>query len=683
MSIKLRLTIMFLVIASIPLLFVSVLTFTQYKNSLETARLSNLQDIAAFKADKIETYFNGLMANITVAQGYYNIKKNLSVLTRLAGNPNDPKFNAANKMLDEQLQEMQSVLGLSDIMLVNSEGKIVYTSNVEHQPIDFLNPLPDPQQKAFSEGKNRVYLSDVYLSKAIGNKPAMLVTAPVFDFDGVFIGVIAFEVDMSIIYKLIQDMTGLGDTGEVLVGKKKGNEVVYLNPLRHDPDAALKKGLPLGGELGGPIQEAVQGRKGASRLLDYRGKNVIAAWRYLPSLDWGMVAKIDTEEAFAEVINLRNLVLIIVGIVFSLSGIIAFSIAQSISVPIKTLSQGAEIIGRGNLDHKIGSTRKDEIGRLSRSFDKMTEDLKKITASRAELNREITERKKLEEKLLAASLTDELTGLLNRRGFFAIAKKQIEIAKRDRRNFSILYLDLNEMKKINDEFGHKEGDQALRDIATILNNTFRASDSVARMGGDEFIVLITEPNSSTIEKTVAQHIHNNLRIHNEQTEKGYRLAVSMGMAHYDPERPCSPEELLARADELMYQHKLRSEPIEEIPSSKGGKSNHREHERQKTDKNRSAELVLSGNTTIRNISTGGILVRTSQRLTKNTIYTIKMLDDNNEELSSKGRVVWSSLIGKGAEKIETEPCYEAGLQFIGRGLLSDGARNRGSHPPGL
>jgi diguanylate cyclase (GGDEF)-like protein len=240
------------------------------------------------------------------------------------------------------------------------------------------------------------------------------------------------------------------------------------------------------------------------------------------------------------------------------------------------------------------------------------------------------------------------------------------------------------MKKINDEFGHNEGDQALRDIATLLKNTFRVSDSIARMGGDEFIVLITEPHSSTIEKTVSQHIHDNLRIHNEQAEKGYKLAVSMGMAHYDPERPCSPEELLARADELMYQHKLhkhRSGPIEEIPSSKGGKSNHREYERHKTDNNSTAELVLSGSTTIRNISPGGILVRTSQRLTKNTIYTIKTFDDNNEELSSKGRVVWSSLIRKGAEKDETEPCYEAGLQFIGGGLLSDGSKSREPPPP--
>ncbi len=400
MSIRSRLTILFLAIASIPLLFVSALTFTHYKNSLETARLSNLQDIAAFKADKIETYFAGLKTNIEVAQGYYNIKKNLPVLIRLADHPSDPKFLASNKMLDGQLQRMQSFLGLSDIMLINIEGKIVYTSNVEHQPIDFLNPLPDPQQKAFAEGKNRVYLSDVFISKATGNRPAMLVTAPAVDFNGALIGVIAFEVDMNSIYKLIQDVTGLGDTGEVLVGRKKGNEVVYLNPLRHDPDAALKKGIPLGGELGGPMQEAVQGRKGAGRLLDYRGKNVIAAWRYLPSLDWGMVAKIDTEETFADVTKLRNLVLVILVLVFVLCAIIAFSIAQFISVPIQTLSQGAEIIGSGNLDHKIGSHRKDEIGQLSRSFDKMTEDLKKITSSRDELNREITERKRAEEEIL-------------------------------------------------------------------------------------------------------------------------------------------------------------------------------------------------------------------------------------------------------------------------------------------
>jgi signal transduction histidine kinase len=406
MSIRLKLTIMFLVFVLVPSFFVGVLTFTNYKNSLETLRLSNLQDIAAFKADRIETYFAGLKGNIEVAQGYYNIKQHLPVLVRLAKTPDAPEFLSARKMLDEQLQHMQSVLSLSDIMLVDPAGEVVYSSNPEHIPIEFLNLLTDPHQKAFAEGKNKVYFSDIFLDKAKGNVPVMLFTAPAVGFDGAFIGVIAFEVDMSSIYKIIQDVTGLGDTGEVLLGKKTGNEVVYLNPLRHDPEAALKKSISIGGEIGGPVQEAVQGRKGAGQLIDYRGRKVIAAWRYIPSLDWGMVAKIDAEEAFADVINLKRLVIIILTIVFLLCGIIAFSIAQSISAPIKTLSKGAGIVGSGNLDYKVGTDLKDEIGQLSRAFDKMTGDLKRITASRDELNSEITERKRAEEKII--SLNEEL-----------------------------------------------------------------------------------------------------------------------------------------------------------------------------------------------------------------------------------------------------------------------------------
>ena len=121
---------MFIAIAFIPVLFVSALTFTNYKKSLEAARLENLQEIAAFKADKIETYFAGLKADIELAQGYYNIRKNLPVLNRLANDPNNPEFLAAKKMLDDQLQRMQSVLGLSDVMLVDPKGRIVYSSNI-------------------------------------------------------------------------------------------------------------------------------------------------------------------------------------------------------------------------------------------------------------------------------------------------------------------------------------------------------------------------------------------------------------------------------------------------------------------------------------------------------------------------------------------------------------------------
>ncbi len=398
MSIRRKLTIMFLAIALLPLFFVSDLTYTNYKKSLEARRLSQLQDLTVFRADRIETYFSGIKSHIEIAQGFYNIKKNLPILIRFASDQNNPEFVAAKKMLDGQLQQMQSVSDLSDIMLVNPQGRVIYTSNnPRHYSKDMSNGN-DAEQKAFSQGKDRIYFSDVYFDKTEDNRFEMLLTAPATDFNGAFIGVIAFEVDMTPLYKLIQDRTGLGETGEVLVARKIGNQVEYLNPLRHEPNTVMKR-INIGEQIGGPIQEAVQGKTGAGQLIDYRGKNVISAWRYIPSLDWGLVAKIDTAEAFADVTNLKNLSIIIMVIIFVLAGIVAFSIARSISEPIKRLSEGAQIVGSGNLDYKIGTNLKDEIGQLSRTFDKMTQDLKTTTASRDELNIEIEERKQAEETL--------------------------------------------------------------------------------------------------------------------------------------------------------------------------------------------------------------------------------------------------------------------------------------------
>jgi PAS domain S-box-containing protein len=389
---------MFLAIALIPILFVSALIFHNYRNSIEAGRLSQMQNIAAYKADKIETYFADLRIYFELSQVVYVVKMNLPVFTRLANDPDNPEFVAARKMVDAVYRNLPSSLGLLDIMLTEPQGRIVYSSNPEHFSKEFLNFLPDPQQKAFEEGRNKVYFTDIFFNKARNNEPSMLITGPAHDFNDVFIGVIAAEVNMKPVYKLIQDMTGLGKTGETLIGRKMGNQVEYLNPLRYDPNAALTRSVNIGDKIGVGIQKAIQGT-GAGQYFDYRGKKVVAAWRYIPSLDWGLVAKMDTDEAFADVTNLRNLAMIILIIVFALSGITAFSIAQSISEPIKRLSEGAAIIGSGNLDYKLGTNLKDEIGQLSRSFDKMTSDLKQTTASRDELSVEVLERKEAEEAL--------------------------------------------------------------------------------------------------------------------------------------------------------------------------------------------------------------------------------------------------------------------------------------------
>jgi len=399
MSISLKLVIAYLSVALIPLLLLGEVTFHKYRDSLENIRLAQLRDVAVYKADKIENLFFGLKADVEIAQSFYNIKTNLPVLNALAGKPADSEFLAAKKMLDGQLQPMQAVKGLSDIMLVDPGGKVVYSSDPGHFWKEFRKTLLDPQQKAFGEGKKKVYFSEIFFRKEEADRPVMLVSAPVIGFNGKFSGVLAFEVDMGSVYTLVQETTGLGTTGETLLGRKEGSEIVFLNPLRHDPGAALKRRVTIGAELGIPVQQAVLGRTGTGLVKDYRGVAVVAAWRPIPSMGWGLVAKIDAAEAFAEVEAMRRLVGAILVTLLVIGGLLFFYIARSISIPIKNISEGAKIIGGGNLDHKVGIDHTDEIGQLSRAFDAMTDNLKKITASRDELNEEIAGRKKTEEAL--------------------------------------------------------------------------------------------------------------------------------------------------------------------------------------------------------------------------------------------------------------------------------------------
>jgi diguanylate cyclase (GGDEF)-like protein/PAS domain S-box-containing protein len=177
--------------------------------------------------------------------------------------------------------------------------------------------------------------------------------------------------------------------------------------------------------------------------------------------------------------------------------------------------------------------------------------------------RDITKQKKMEEQLRELSLTDELTGLTNRRGFMLLAKHQIEVSHRDKNKLVLIFADIDSMKSINDTFGHSGGDQALIDTAAILRNSFRASDIVARFGGDEFAVISVEE-EEMVERLIKDRLRENLLAHNHEAERPYRLFLSFGITIYDPDNPCTLEELLERGDRLMYEQKQNGK-LERLP----------------------------------------------------------------------------------------------------------------------
>ncbi len=171
---------------------------------------------------------------------------------------------------------------------------------------------------------------------------------------------------------------------------------------------------------------------------------------------------------------------------------------------------------------------------------------------------DISALKKLEEEIRALSLRDELTGLLNRRGFFELATPQLKVAERLRKRMLLLYADVDDLKSINDRFGHQEGDRALVGAALILKTSFRDSDLFARLGGDEFVVLAMETERAQAD-FFRSRLEKKLSLYNEQSvvERKYELGLSVGLVIWHPDLPVSLENLLDQADARMYDDKMK------------------------------------------------------------------------------------------------------------------------------
>jgi diguanylate cyclase (GGDEF)-like protein/PAS domain S-box-containing protein len=170
---------------------------------------------------------------------------------------------------------------------------------------------------------------------------------------------------------------------------------------------------------------------------------------------------------------------------------------------------------------------------------------------------DITGRKRMEEEIRNLSMTDELTGLYNRRGFTLLAVQEVKLAHRKKRSMLLFFGDVNNLKTINDTHGHAQGDLALQEVSAALKETFREADIVARIGGDEFVVLAVDASMESAD-VLTNRIRDALKRRKQPGGRPYQLTLSLGTAHYDPEAPCTVSEMIAQADGRMYRQKQAS-----------------------------------------------------------------------------------------------------------------------------
>jgi PAS domain S-box-containing protein len=255
----------------------------------------------------------------------------------------------------------------------------------------------------FLGGQKNTFIKDVYYSETY-KEPLMAVSSPLLDSNtGEFLGVIAARVRLNDLNNIVTNKTGMGQTGEIYIVNKYG---FMITPSRFTKDAVLKQRVDTENARRARLHKGIEHalseeeEETGNVFSDYRGVQVLGTHTFIPQMKWAVLAEINTKEAFAPLAKLRLLFFLILFIAVNAAWLSGISIARFISEPIHKLHKGTEIIGSGNLDYKVGTDAKDEVGQLSRAFDTMTENLKNTTTSIESLNKEIAYRRKAETESL-------------------------------------------------------------------------------------------------------------------------------------------------------------------------------------------------------------------------------------------------------------------------------------------
>lgn len=248
----------------------------------------------------------------------------------------------------------------------------------------------------------------------------------------------------------------------------------------------------------------------------------------------------------------RDLFIGLVGAILLITGIIAFRMGHAIVVPLQKLISATEGIVKGDFKIELKTSQRNELGQLTQMFNQMADKLHQNQTEINTTSRDMQEKNKLLETL---SITDSLTGLFNRSKLNSIINDQLARFFRNNRPFSILMIDIDYFKNLNDSLGHIAGDEIIVSVAQKISHCIRNVDFAARYGGDEFVVILTETTAEEAVKSaerIRSHVAN-IR-YNSTDELARVVTLSIGIIQSEAE-DTSLTHILSRVDSALYQAK--------------------------------------------------------------------------------------------------------------------------------
>lgn len=337
-----------IIITSITLI-VSVVSLGAFNTSLTNAISGNLTNTAQLKINSIEQYYLSAIKSLNNFHMQPEVQGHTENIIR-----ND--FSAADSR-EEMLKIATSFLTSYGYLNFEILDRDLNQQLSFHQVLEV-----DSKKKVIGKVVNDVIISDIVKHN---NKFYTYLSKPIMRADSL-LGYLSIKMDMAPIYAIIQDTTGLGRTGETLIAKRTNdNGALFLNPLRHKSGIALKLKVEKGNENAKPILNAVNRKEGIATSIDYRSKEVLAISRYVSLLDWGLVAKIDTEEAYVELHKIRRNIIIICVVVMLFFFVLVLFVSKLMIKQVNSIEGALNVLAKGNLlESDLNKVTNDEIGTM-------------------------------------------------------------------------------------------------------------------------------------------------------------------------------------------------------------------------------------------------------------------------------------------------------------------------------
>jgi len=374
-SIAGRLLAWFLAISLVPCVALAVITARIATQALEDSVREKLVQIAAAKSNELETYALERLADASTMAGNVSMRQAMQRLNELAasGSTQNPNIN---------IDRTATALGYKSLLLIDTAGIIRLSVDPTFTVGTSIltGDLATSELTAGFDRARTLLQSEITAFQPYGTsrEPMMFITNPIISSDGRVIGVSAGALGPKQVWRMLADVTGLGDSGEIITVQGDTAGVIVTAPTRSDNDAAFKLRLAPGSPSSAVANDAASGSRGYGTTTDYRGTEVVAAWCYLPSYRWGMLVKQDASEAFALLNFQRNVIFsltiaVVIGVVLT-----ALLVARSISTPIRAAVAVARQVASGDLRAEMGTTSADETGALLDAIHTMTTDLRAL-----------------------------------------------------------------------------------------------------------------------------------------------------------------------------------------------------------------------------------------------------------------------------------------------------------------